>query len=65
MVTFVHVWQRFEEQLLTFYIGIIVFTDAHMLWTDCKFYTNIDDNNNDKTDNNGKPRKLSMETQSL
>ena len=36
-----------------------------MLWTYCKFYTNIDDNNNDKTDNNGKPRKLSIETQSL
>ena len=36
-----------------------------MLWTDCKFYTNIDDNNNDKTDNNGKPRKLSIDTQSL
>lgn len=36
-----------------------------MLWTDCKFYTNIDDNNNGKTDNNEKPRKLSIEIQSF
>lgn len=63
MVAFVH--EHFEEQLLTFYIGIIAFRDTHILLTHCKFYNNIGDNKNDKNYNNEKPRKLSKEIQNF